>query len=67
MAISHYVWASLTQYAEQHWLIETQEVINTLLIELYPELVDGLEEHMWVEESYQITPEMSVDRAIGGY
>ena len=24
LAISHYVWASLTQYAEQHWLIETQ-------------------------------------------
>ena len=30
------------------------------MIELYPELVDGLEDHMWVEESYQITPEMSV-------
>jgi len=60
LAISHYVWASLTQYAEQHWLIETQEVINTLLIELYPELVDGFEENMWVEESYEVGPEMSV-------
>ena len=57
---NHYVWASLTHYAEQNWLTETQEVINTLLIELYPELVDGFEEHMWVEESYQVTPEMSV-------
>jgi hypothetical protein len=54
------VWASLTQYAEQHWHIETQEVINTLLIELYPELVDGFEEQMGVEESHQITPEMPV-------
>ncbi len=60
LASNHYVWASLTQYAEQHWHIETQEVINTLLIELYPELVDGLEEQMGVDESHQITPEMPV-------
>ena len=60
LANNQYVWASLTQYAEQHWHIETQEVINTLLIELYPELVDGFEEQMGVEESHQITPEMPV-------
>ena len=61
LASNQYVWASLTQYAEQHWHIETQEVINTLLIELYPELVDGFEEQMGVEESHQITPEMPVE------
>jgi hypothetical protein len=60
LAITHYVWADLIQYAEQHWHIETQEVINTMLIELYPDLVDGLEEQMGTEESQQITPEMSV-------
>ena len=60
LANNQYVWASLTQYAEQHWHIETQEVINTLLIELYPELVDGFEEQMGVDESHQITPEMPV-------
>ena len=60
LASNQYVWASLTQYAEQHWHIETQEVINTLLIELYPELVDGFEEQMGVYESHQITPEMPV-------
>lgn len=60
LASNQYVWSSLTQYAEQHWHIETQEVINTLLIELYPELVDGFEEQMGVEESHQITPEMPV-------
>ena len=60
LANNQYVWASLTQYAEQHWHIETQEVINTLLIELYPELVDGFEEQMGVYESHQITPEMPV-------
>jgi len=44
--------------------VETQEVINTLLIELYPELVDELEERMWVEECYDVTPEMSVSDMI---
>ena len=64
LANNHYVWADLIQYAEQSWRIETQEVINTLLIELYPELVDDLEEQMDVDESQQITPEMSVANLI---
>ncbi|MDB4077357.1 hypothetical protein N9537_05885, partial [Porticoccaceae bacterium] len=64
LANSHYVWADLIQYAEQSWRIETQEVINTLLIELYPELVDDLEEQMDVDESQQVTPEMSVAQLI---
>ncbi len=64
LAITHYVWADLIQYAEQHWHIETQEVINTMLIELYPDLVDGLEEQMGTEESQQITPEMSVSELL---
>jgi len=64
LAITHYVWADLIQYAEQHWHIETQEVINSMLIELYPDLVDGLEEQMGAEESQQITPEMSVSELL---
>ena len=58
--VNYLSWEALTQFAEDNWHIETQEVINTLLIELYPELVDDLEEHMWVDESYEIVPEMSV-------
>ena len=57
---NHVSWEALTQFAEDNWHVETQEVINTLLIELYPELVDDLEERMWVDESYEIVPEMSV-------
>jgi len=64
LAITHYVWADLIQYAEQHWHIETQEVINTMLIELYPDLVDSLEEQMGTEESQQITPEMLVSELL---
>ncbi len=56
----HYVWANLVQYVEQFCHIETQELINTLLIELYPELVDDLEEQMGIDESIRITPEMPV-------
>ena len=58
--VNYLSWEALTQFAEDNWHVETQEVINTLLIELYPELVDDLEERMWVDESYEIAPEMSV-------
>lgn len=64
LASNQFVWGTLIEYAEQHWHVETQEVINTLLIELYPELVDELEERMWVEECYDVTPEMSVSDMI---
>ena len=56
----NYDWANLVEYAERSFHLETQEVINTLLIELYPELVDDLEEHMAVDESIRVMPEMSV-------
>ena len=58
--VNYLSWEALSQFAEDNWHVETQEVINTLLIELYPELVDDLEERMWVDESYEIVPEMSV-------
>jgi hypothetical protein len=58
---SHYSWAELVQYAECNWHIETQEVINSMLIELYPELVDELEEMMAVEEDQHLVPQMSLD------
>ena len=53
-------WRELTEYAEQAWRMETQEVINTLLIELYPELVDNLEERMAVVQQYDLIPDMSL-------
>ena len=57
---SRYSWAELVQYAECNWHIETQEVINSMLIELYPELVDELEEMMAVEEDQHLVPQMSL-------
>ena len=57
---SCYNGSELAQYAEQRWRVETQEVINTLLIELYPELVDELEELMAVDEDQHLVPQMSL-------
>ena len=61
---SCYNWSELAQYAEQRWRVETQEVINTLLIELYPELVDELEELMAVDEDQHLVPQMSLQELI---
>ena len=55
---SGYTWAELIDYAEQRWHVETQEVLNTMLIELYPELVDELEELMAVDEDQHLIPQM---------
>ena len=54
-------WRVLTKYAEQTWRTETQEIINSLLIELYPELVDVLEEQMLVDQQpHDLIPDMSL-------
>jgi hypothetical protein len=53
-------WAQLQSHAESHWRTEAGEVIKSLLIEMYPALVDDLEEQMSVEEVQDIQPEMSL-------
>jgi hypothetical protein len=51
-------WKVLVDYAMSHYSMETQEMINSLLMELYPELVDDLEEELCVDESSEMQPEM---------
>ena len=51
-------WQSLVIWADEHWHPQTQEVINTLLIEMYPELVDPLDESMSVVEHLDLMPSM---------
>jgi hypothetical protein len=53
-------WQVLVRYVETNCSMETQEMINSLLLELYPELVDELEEDFCVDERYEIQPEMSL-------
>ena len=53
-------WQSLINFVETNSSMETQEMLNSLLLELYPELVDDLEEELVVDECYQVQPEMSL-------
>lgn len=51
-------WPDLVAHAAATWSVETQEMIHSILIELYPELVDELGENMAVEEVYDTVPQM---------
>ena len=53
-------WQALVLHLETNSSLETQEMINSLLMELYPDLVDELEESLVVDEYYQVQPEMSL-------
>ena len=52
------LWLQLTDWAEAAFTVETQELINTLLIELYPDHADALEDYMAAEESLDLIPDM---------
>jgi hypothetical protein len=52
------LWQQLLNWAQTHLSLETQELINTLLIELYPELVDALNDPMGADENLDLTPDM---------
>lgn len=51
-------WAQLSEWAFTHLSLETQELVNTLLIELYPAKVDALDEAMSVYEKLDLSPDM---------
>ena len=52
------LWQQLTDWAEAALSLESQELINGLLIELYPQQVDFLEDMMAVDERMELTPDM---------
>ncbi|SHE79474.1 hypothetical protein SAMN02745148_01176 [Modicisalibacter ilicicola DSM 19980] len=56
------LWQQLVAWGEHTLPLETQELINTLLIELYPRQVDALEDHMGVEERMELVPDMPLVR-----
>ncbi|MFT4520402.1 MAG: hypothetical protein ACI9JM_002805 [Halioglobus sp.] len=55
-------WTDITVYARQQWHMETQELIHSLLMEMYPELVDDLEDHMCVDENTATAPQMPLQQ-----
>lgn len=54
-------WSEVTAYAEAHLGVEAQELINVLLLELYPELIHDLESRLAVDEIYSLNANMRTD------
>lgn len=56
------LWQELTEWSYRALPLEAQELINTLLLELYPAIVEPFENHMGVHECLELTPEMPLVR-----
>ena len=54
------LWDGLVTWAEANLGLEAQELLNSLLIELYPDLVDDLENHTGSLEAMAIDPAMTL-------
>ncbi|OHY82012.1 hypothetical protein [Marinobacter sp. AC-23] len=54
----HALYEELISWARGHCSLEAQELINTMLIELYPELVDRLDDQLGCRESMDLKPDM---------
>ncbi len=55
-------WAQLSDYARQNWSMETQELLNSIALEVYPELILELENHNAVIPDIDIEPDMPTSR-----
>lgn len=51
-------WCRLSNWSNERFSIETQELINSVLIEIYPELVDDLETETGADENMYLIPDM---------
>ena len=54
------LWDGLVRWAEAELGLEAQEFLNSLIIELYPDLVDDLEDWMGSPEKMTLEPAMSL-------
>lgn len=52
------LWQQLVNWSRRTLSLEAQELIVTVLIELYPELIDPLEDAMGTHEALELTPDM---------
>ena len=53
-----YPWRYLTDYVGTHFSLETQELVNSLILEPYPDIVDTLECDSRVDETMTLNPAM---------
>ncbi|GEN24061.1 hypothetical protein HCU01_20100 [Halomonas cupida] len=56
------LWQELIDWSRQTLSLEAQELIHTLLLEIYPKIVDPFEDRMGVKESLELTPDMPLIR-----
>jgi hypothetical protein len=54
------LWDRLVNWAEVELDLEAQELLNSLIIELYPDLVDDLQDRMGSPEDMELDPAMSL-------
>ncbi|WP_205877356.1 hypothetical protein [Leisingera sp. NJS204] len=52
-------WSELTDHARDVWSLETQELVNSICLEIHPELVNDLEDSFAAIPNPVIDPEMS--------
>lgn len=53
-------WTRLCWWAEEDLQMETQEVVHSLLLDVYPQACSGLEDSLTVSEKSDIIPEMTL-------
>ena len=56
------LWAELVDWSKNAMSLEAQELINTLIMELYPHVIDHLELNMGVDENLDLQPDMPLIR-----
>ncbi len=55
-------WDALLTWSEQHCSLQGQELLVSVLLELYPQLVDGLDDYYCVEEFLDLDPLMPLQK-----
>jgi hypothetical protein len=54
-------WQTLVRHAERRWSLQTQEMLNSLLLELYPRIINPLEDDMSVDTPAPVICSPSLD------
>ncbi len=55
-------WPVLTNYVAKTYSVETQELLNAILTEIYPEDIYDLEDSLNVTETYEMIPHMKLSQ-----
>jgi len=54
------VWVRFTDQVKEQFTVEAQELVNSQLIELYPEVIEDLEQQTNADDRIHLIPEMSI-------